>query len=239
MAIKFSLFLIFPLLALFAGALSVFTACAGMVPKEVPSVHAPSPQETIYNGQSQPVSFSYEMQEVPELVYYSSEDDRKNDQRGSGDAPVQAGLYYVRIRIPPENGPGLPEDVFVDYRILKSPVKIRAEPVQEAVYNGDPKRVRAGAEPPVPLSYSYYPNAGLRDAAAKEAEDVPQSGLSGAGALSRGGVPSAVFRGFRRVERAPIEQGTYYVRVYFPGDENHEAASVNVEFTILPPPSRK
>ena len=44
-----------------------------------------------------------------------------------------------------------------------------------------------------------------------------------------------IFRGYKRVERAPTEQGTYYVLVYFSGDKNHEPAKAKVEFTILPP----
>jgi hypothetical protein len=87
--------------------------------------------------------------------------------------------------------------------------------------------VQAEAEPPVLLSYFYYPNQELRDTAVRAAEETVRSGN-----IAR---PAVEFRGYRRVDRAPIEQGTYYVWIYFPGDENHLSTSANVEFTILPP----
>ncbi|MDR0388713.1 MAG: hypothetical protein LBH73_01425, partial [Spirochaetaceae bacterium] len=66
------------------------------------------------------------------------------------------------------------------------------------------------------LSAVYYPTREAREAAAQ--------------AASR----SEVLRGFTRVERAPIEPGTYYVTVYYPGDNNYQYAKLDVELTIHP-----
>ena len=181
----------------------------------------PSPQEAVYNGQPQQFYFSYDGEEVPELAFYHSPEARAMYKDGSSAAPVNAGTYYVLVRL-------AYEEVFAEFRILKCPVKIEAAEIQEARYNGDPKRVQVSAEPDVPLSYFYYPNPEFREEAVRTAREN----------LSRGNTaqrPRTEFRGYRRVDRAPIEQGTYYVWVYFPGDENHEAASANIEFTILPP----
>jgi hypothetical protein len=105
----------------------------------------------------------------------------------------------------------------------KIPVKIIAEPKQIAAYNGAPRRVTAVAEPEVPLSFSYYPSAEIREQAAQNRPEQRRAALSG----------------FKRVERAPIEPGTYYVTVYFPGDEQHLPASAEVDFTIVERPAKK
>ena len=185
-------------------------------------------QEVVYNGKPQPILFHYTGDEKPEIIYYPSPEARKEDRYGSFTAPIRAGVYYVWVRCPVKNKKVPVEEAFPEYRILKCPVKIEAEKIQEAFYNGDPKRVRATAEPSVPLSYIYYPNEKLRDIAQKSAREA-------AAKANTTGLPTRSFIGYRRVERAPIEQGTYYVWVYFPGDENHKPAEANVEFTIRPP----
>ena len=176
-----------------------------------------SPQELVYNGAPQPVSFVYTGQGEPEIVYYSSIKDRDDDTGGSHEAPVHAGAYYVRLRIP-----GSRREFFADMRILRCPVVIEAQEIQEDIYNGNPKRIKAESTPKFPLSASYYPNLELREKAKKA---VNEPGVTG---------PSVEFKGYRRVDRPPTEPGTYYVWVYFPGDENYEAADADVEFRILP-----
>ena len=233
-AFIFAAFLAFPLY--------FFSACAGgeawledtpenpAAGNSYPSlIVVKSSQELVYSGKPQPIPFSYTGKEAPGIIYYPSPQARKEGKRGTTAAPVQAGTYYVRL-LGYSDGKNHPlvEEHLAEYRILKRAVKIEAAKIQGAVYNGDPKRVQAKAEPPVLLSYSYYPNRELRDTAQKAAAEA---------ALKRGSglVPTDAYTGYKRVERAPIEAGTYYVWVYFPGDENHTTAQANVEFTISPP----
>jgi hypothetical protein len=102
--------------------------------------------------------------------------------------------------------------------VEKIPVAIIAEKRQIAVYNGSPRRVAARAEPEVPLSFSYYPSAELREKAAQKRDNPDEK--------------REALAGYRRVERAPIEPGVYYVTVFFPGDERHLPASAEVDFMI-------
>lgn len=180
-----------------------------------------SPQDTIYNGRAQPVSFVYAGEDTPEVIYFRSPDAREAGMGGSHAAPAQAGVYYVLIRCEYE-------EAFVEYRVRKCPVKIETAETQSAFYNGNPKRVDAVIVPPVPVSYSYYPKQELRDAAIKAAMETAQGENSEASLAT-------VFKGYRRIDSAPTEQGSYFVWIYFAGDENHESASAEVEFIILPP----
>ena len=110
----------------------------------------------------------------------------------------------------------------------KRPVKIITEEFQQAPYDGNPKRIQASSEPPVRLFISYYPNRQLMETAQRAVGEAPS-----------GGNPTRrltqTFSGYRRVEQSPVEQGTYYVWIYFPGDDNHETAHAQVEFTIIAP----
>ncbi|MCL2319044.1 MAG: hypothetical protein FWC45_03085 [Treponema sp.] len=223
--------------SLLAGAWFL-SACAGEPPPQVPepakethttgplvssyTINVPSPQEAVYDGEPHPLSFTFSGEPRPEVVYYPSAPDRDADRYGSYAPPIQAGTYYVRISLPGE-------DIYGELRILRRPVTIAAAAFQQAVYDGNPKRVEAAVQPPVPLSYSYYPNRELRDAAINAAEEINQNED-----FTRS--LTETFRGYKRVERAPIELGTYYVWIYFPGDENNKSAQANVEFTIVPPP---
>lgn len=189
-------------------------------PQPRPAVIVKSSQVVVYNGKPQPISFSYAGEQDLNIVYYPSREARTENREGSPAAPVQAGTYFVRIR-------NSYEELLAEYRILKRPVTIEAAENQYAYYNGDPKRIKAGAEPSVPLSYSYYPNRELREAAQNAVKEPVSGGNSGRRLLTQS------YTGYRRVERAPIEPGTYYVWIYFPGDKNHEAAQKNVQFTIL------
>jgi hypothetical protein len=137
-------------------------------------------------------------------------------------------LYYVRVKRPGGNGFAPGADTIVEYQIEKASVTILADESQGAYYDGNPKRVLAVSEPSFALSFSYYPNAETRDAAAR-AFSQPDTQASVSEAL----------KGFKRVERAPIEQGIYYVLVFFPGDENYQGIYKKVEFTIGPPVRRR
>ena len=195
--------------------------------QEIPQLIVKSSQEAVYNGKPQPISFYYTGNGTPRIIYYPSQQARKEDKTGSTSAPVRAGTYYVRIKYPDGNKYTSNMEVLAEYRIQKCAVKIETEKIQQAYYNGNPKRAQARAEPPVPLSYSYYPNRELRETAQK-AVGEPVSGGTSSQRLTQS------YSGYKRVDRAPIEEGTYYVWIYFPGDENYKAAHANVEFVILP-----
>jgi hypothetical protein len=194
-----------------------------------PKIVSPLYQEVIYNGKPQPIDARAEIDAPLNVIYYPSPTARYMDEEGYDDAPVEAGVYYAKIKRPSWNGYAQGEDVDVEYHIKKAAVEIAAEEFQVAVYNGDPKRVTASAEPAVRLSFSYYPNAEVAHAAIR-ALIQPDAG-------TKSGV-SAALRGLNRVERAPIEQGVYYVIVYFPGDDNYQLAYKEIKFTIGPPVRR-
>ncbi|AEF81678.1 hypothetical protein TREAZ_3012 [Leadbettera azotonutricia ZAS-9] len=194
-----------------------------------PGIVSPLYQEVVYSGQPQPLEARAEVDVPLEVIYYPSPTARWFDEDRYDEVPVNTGVYYAKIRRPSWNGYAQGEDVEAEYHIKKATVEIIAEGIQRAAYNGDPKRVVASAEPDVPLSFSYYPNANAARAAIRA--------LAQPDADARSGV-SAALSGLRRVERAPIEQGAYYVVVYFPGDDNHNLAYREVVFTIGPPARR-
>lgn len=179
-----------------------------------------SPQEVMYSSNIQPFVYHYEGEEETEAVFYTSREDRMLDNFGTYINPQKAGTYFVSIR-------NRYEEVYAEYRIIKNPVKITAEENQKAYYDGDPKRVAVDIDSDISLSFSYYPNPALRDEAIKTAEKSAARGNPSQ--------PQSEFKGYKRIDRAPSEQGTYYVWVYFPGDENHETVSLKLELTILPP----
>ena len=179
-----------------------------------PSLVIQSPQEAVYNGAPRSISYSYSGEDIPRITYYPSLLDMEEGRGGSSLAPIRTGNYYVIVK-------SVYEEVQMEFNILKCPVKIEAEKVQEAIFNGNTRRVQAKAEPPVSLSYFYYPSREFMEEAKKAAEESADKGNS-----------SAQMSGYRRVDRSPSERGTYYVWIYFPGDENHLSASAYVEFTI-------
>ena len=220
---------------------SLFCACAGSknseiipvyfepevkakVKEKAPTLTVPAYQEVVYNGRNQPIVLNYDGKDEPEVMYYLSSKSREEDRGRSYTAPVRTGIYYVFVRC-------RDAEAYAELKIVKCPVKLEAKEYQEAYYNGNPKRVQIMADPLVPLSYSYYPNRELRDAAVKAFEEIAMSGNSDESY-------SEIFKGYKRIERAPAEQGTYYVWIYYPGDENHEPAQTDVVFTILPPQGR-
>jgi hypothetical protein len=180
-------------------------------------------QTTIYNGKRQPLKIEGPVEGGAVVTYYASETARWFNEDGTEIPPADAGVYYARVRVPGR------EDALAEYHITRALPKIIAEEKQSAAYNGDPKRVSARCEPELPLSFSYYPTPDVRQAAvkllAREGEDD-------------GKESSAAFRGLKRVERAPIEQGEYYVLVYYPGDTNYLMAYKEIDFTIGPPVKR-
>jgi hypothetical protein len=196
------------------------------LPAEITS---PRKQSVVYNGRPQPADVRADQDAPLVVTYYPSLGAWWFDEDGTREAPVNAGLYYVKISRPAGNGYAQGEDVMVEYSITKAVITIKAEKIQTAAYNGDPKRVQASAEPQVPLYFSYYPAPEVRAAAVQALFQPDENALSGI---------SLALQGFRRVERAPIEQGVYYVLVYYPGDDNRFSAYAEVDFTIGPPVRR-
>ena len=213
-------------------AAGFFGSCATEKPQAAPPQQEEvylfdvrSPQDYVYSGKPQAISYIFTGDIKPDIVYYTSPRDRAEDRRGSRTDPVDAGTYYVRL-IRPGKGKNVPaKEFFAVMNILKRQVKIDAEKTQTAIFDGNPKRITAVVDPAVPLSYSYYPNLELMEAAKKSSAENPP----GQSTITQ------TFRGYRRVDRAPNEQGSYYVWIYYPGDDNHTSASVDVMFTILPP----
>lgn len=188
-------------------------------------LEVPSPQDVVYNGRPQRISYTYEGEGRPEIIYYLSSSDLAEDRRGSRAEPVNSGTYYVRLIRPSKGRNTPPREFYAVLNILKQPVRIRVLRKQEAIYNGDPKRVEAVSEPYKPLAFSYFPNQELLEAAKKTSADTPPG---------QSVTITHTFKGYRRIDMAPSEQGTYYVWIYYPGDRNYQSASVEVEFTILP-----
>jgi hypothetical protein len=133
------------------------------------------------------------------------------------------GLYYVQVEILSRRNDADTE-IIIEYFIDRAPVNIIAEEKQEALYNGDPKRIKAEADSPVRLSASYFLTPQARSAASLPDTQAEQR--------------SAALRGYKRVERPPIEPGTYYVNVYYEGDKNYKPALKEIEFTIVPREAR-
>ncbi|MCL2834294.1 MAG: hypothetical protein FWD78_14070 [Treponema sp.] len=194
-------------------------------PLPVPVITVSPYQEAVFTGSPLTIT-AYCESPVPLIItYYSSRDDYWMIRGGFFDGPVEPGTYYVNINSAPGYGYGPAGDTLVEFCIKKAPVTITAEALQSAPYNGSPRRVLALAEPDVQLSYSYYPNAQLQQAALEaflRPDGNVQSSLSSA------------LQNFTRVERAPVEQGVYYVLVFFPGNARYEPACAEVEFTIGP-----
>jgi hypothetical protein len=168
-------------------------------------------QNEVYSGEAKPFIVYGEGYRIR---YYSSQADLKAGTNGSADAPVEPGRYYVRIMHPNNPGKYAPALLVIE----KAPVAIFAEAAQQAVYNGSPKRVSASSQPSLPLSFSYYPSAEVRERAQKNFANPERR--------------QAALSGFKRVERAPVEPGVYYVTVFYPGDERYHPAMTEVDFVI-------
>jgi len=194
-----------------------------------PVITAVPYQETVYTGYPQPITASCEPAVPLVITYYHSVGDYWNIQNAFYDAPAEPGFYYVSINCAPGYGYAHTDDFLVEYVINKASVEIIADEIQSASYNGNPRRVQAESEPAVSLSYSYYPNPELRQTAV---EAFSRPGGEAGSALS------SALQNFTRVERAPAEQGIYYVLVFFSGNERYEPVYKEIEFTIGPPVRR-
>jgi hypothetical protein len=165
-----------------------------------------STQRAVYNGRPIPFivepGFSVRYFTAPEAP-------------GSTRVPVEPGTYIVRVEH--SRAPGnYAEAALV---IEKASISFLAEKNQLVRYDGSPKRVLVSTEPPVSLSYSYYPTEEIREEAIRTF-------------LEEGRRQTAV-QGFRRINHAPIGPGTYYAAVYFAGNDRYRPAVAELDFTIL------
>jgi hypothetical protein len=169
-----------------------------------------STQRAVYSGR--PIPFIVE----PgfSVRYFPSPEALENGFSGSANAPVEPGRYFVRVehsRVPGDHAAAA-------LVIERAYISFRAEKTQRARYDGNPKRVSVSSDPPVDLSFSYYPTEEIR----REAVRI----------FSESGRQQTAVRGFRRIDRAPVEPGTYYAAVYFAGNKYYRPAVTEVDFTI-------
>ena len=176
-------------------------------------------QSTVYTGDPQAPEVRTAKAGVPlVLTYFEFLEELEKGEKGRGEPPVDAGLYYVRIERPEGNGYAAGQDVIMKFRIEQREVHIFADDIQEAFYDGNSKRVKAGADAPVRISIAYFPSPQARQAVTR-ADTRPEQ-------------RSAALKGLIRVERPPVEPGTYYVAVYYGGSRNYRPAAKEIEFTI-------
>jgi hypothetical protein len=125
---------------------------------EAPIITSATYQHTLYNGKPQPIDVqAAKPGALFSVTYFSSKDALEQNEGGVSEVPSGVGAYYARIERPAGNGYAVGRPIPVEYYIQKAFVTIQAEEKQEALYDGQPKRVSASAEPPVPLVITYYP----------------------------------------------------------------------------------
>jgi hypothetical protein len=125
---------------------------------DAPIVTSSTYQHTLYNGLPQPIDARAAKDDITPFVitYFNSEEDLEKNRKGTTEAPVEVGKYYVRIDRPAGNGYKKGFYVKVEYMIQKALVVIIADEKQEAVYDGKPKTVIAKTDAPVALDILYY-----------------------------------------------------------------------------------
>jgi hypothetical protein len=197
----------FPLVLFLIPAFFLISCETG--PDEVLEDIAGSTQRAIYNGR--PIAFIVE----PgfSVRYFSPADAPEGG--GSPNAPVEPGRYAVRVEH--RQAPGTYAAAMLI--IEKAYINFLAEKKQEAHYDGRPKRVSVSSDPPVDFSFSYYPTEDIREEAVRT--------------FFEDGRRQTAVKGFTRITHAPVEPGTYYVAVYFAGNEHYRPAVAELEFTII------
>jgi len=140
--------------------------------KDPPIITSATHQHTLYNGRGQPIEAASAKDDAPAPVvtYFPSEEHLLRNEGGSAEAPSAVGDYIVRVERPEGNGYRRGPDVKVEYHIQRALIVIKADDRQEYGFDGNPKPVAASADPPVELSFAYYPLSA-------DAADPPLSGL--------------------------------------------------------------
>ena len=127
---------------------------------DAPIITSATYQHTQYNGRNQPVEVKAAKEDAAPFVitYFRSEEDLERGVNGNVEPPAEVGDYYVRIERPEGNGYRLGNPIKIEYHVQKAFITIAAEPVQRFLYDGEPKEIKAAAEPPVdpPLVFSYF-----------------------------------------------------------------------------------
>ncbi|MFP3040676.1 hypothetical protein LQZ19_02530 [Treponema primitia] len=210
-ALIISLTSIFLIAAACTGTKAIGSAAA---PEDPPIITSATYQHNLYNGKPQPIeAAAAKAGAAPFIItYYPSLEALEKDEGGTTETPSAVGDYYVRIERPAGNGYARGRDIPVEYHIQKAFVTITAEEKQTAVYDGQPKTVKAAADVPVDLVFTYFPS-----------ETARRQGVAGNGQPSGGS------------NQAPVEAGVYYVVVSFPGDRNYRDAAKDVELAITSP----
>jgi hypothetical protein len=127
--------------------------------KDPPIITSATHQHTLYNGRGQPIEAAAAKDDAPAPVvtYFPSEENLLRNEGGSAEAPSAVGDYIVRVERPEGNGYRRGPDIKVEYHIQRALVAIKADDRQEYGFDGNSKSAAASADPPVELSFAYYP----------------------------------------------------------------------------------
>jgi hypothetical protein len=202
-------------IALLIGIGSVILAACGTKAgdlEEPPIITSATHQHTLYTGKPQGIEAKALREGAAPFVitYYPSLEALEKDEGGTTQEPSAVGDYFARIERPAGNGYARGRDIPVEFHVQKAFVTITAEEKQEAAYDGQPKTVKARADAPVDLVFTYFPGMAAR-----------QQGTAPNGQPIGGST------------QAPREAGVYYVVVSFPGDGNYRDAAKDVELAIV------
>ena len=196
----------------------VFSSCSSIPHEKDTRLISVLQQYTVYSGEAQPVKIHTGQAALLSIVYYTSQEDIALDSGGTTEAPVNAGLYYVRIVFPSTKSKPDGDEIIVEYLIDRAPVNITADDFQFAMYNGSPRRVTAETDTPVKLSFSYFSTREALLAAAVLETTSEERGTA--------------LQGYKRVESSPREPGIYYVMAYYKGDNNYLPSGKEIVFEI-------
>ncbi|MDR1506785.1 MAG: hypothetical protein LBI67_06745 [Treponema sp.] len=193
-----------------------FISCES-APNRIFDTVAGTAQRVVYNGQPRPFTAGpgFVIRYYPSPAALESASPAGFGVQDPADAPVEPGRYFVRIEH--SQAPG--DYAAAELVIERAYITLSAEKTQQANYDGNPKRITAVSDPPLALSFSYYPTEEIR-------REAVQS-------FFENGRQQTSVQGFRRIDRAPVEPGIYYVAVYFGGNEHYRPEVTEVDFTII------
>jgi hypothetical protein len=179
--------------------------------EDPPVITSATYQHSLYTGNPQPIEAAASKTGTAPFIitYFPSLEALEKDEGGTTETPSAVGDYYARIERPAGNGYARGRAIPVEYHIQKAFVNITVAEQQRYPYDGQPKPVQAQADAPVELAFTYFPSEAAR-----------RQGTSLNGQPAGGST------------QAPIEPGTYYVVVSFPGDGNYRDAAKEVELAI-------
>jgi hypothetical protein len=132
-----------------------FVSCQS---KQAPIITSATHQHTLYNGKGQEIEAVASKKDAPTpvITYFRSEADLHADRDGAQEAPVEPGVYYVRIRRPAGNGYMAGRDITIEFHIQRTLVTVTAEARQEFAYDGKPKEVVFSVDKDIEPVVTYY-----------------------------------------------------------------------------------